>query len=77
MDIDSKKKLAPAGISIRNGPIEEDSDDDAPLVNGNGKRKSRSSIAKVSYKADSDSDDSRPLVCLHLNASIQLHMLTT
>lgn len=61
MDIDSKKKLAPAGISIRNGPIEEDSDDDAPLVNGNGKRKSRSSIAKVSYKADSDSDDSRPL----------------
>lgn len=51
-----------AGISIRNGPIDDDSMDiDQP--NGTAKRKSRSSIGNnVSYKDESDSDDEIPLV---------------
>ncbi len=52
-----------AGLSIRNGPVQEDPMDvDAPATNGH-KRKSRSSITKPSYKDDLDSDDSQPLVC--------------
>ena len=65
MDIDPSVKLEPVGISIRNGPVQDDDDDDVPLVNGHGKRKSRSSIAKISYKAESDSDDNRPMVRLY------------
>ncbi|RYP10860.1 hypothetical protein DL765_007960 [Monosporascus sp. GIB2] len=52
MDIDSSAEAVPAPVSVRNGPVDDDSH-----VNGNGKRKSRSSIANVSYKDASDSDD--------------------
>ena len=48
-----------AGISIRNGPVEE-MDVDSP-VNGAAKRKSRGSLPKVNYKDGSDSE-SEPLV---------------
>ena len=53
-----------AGISIRNGPIEE-MDVDGPQVNGHTatKRKARNSTAK-SYKEDSnESEEDAPLVC--------------
>ena len=52
-----------AGISIRNGPIEE-MDVDGPQLNGHAsaKRKARNSNAK-SYKEESEeSDDAAPLV---------------
>lgn len=57
-----KSKPSATGISIRNGPIDDDSMDiDHP--NGTAKRKSRSSISNnVSYKDQSDSDDEIPLV---------------
>lgn len=65
----SDSKPAPAGVSVRNGPVVDDDVqmEDAPLVNGsaNGKRKSRSSIsAAPKYTADTDSDDedAQPLV---------------
>lgn len=54
-----------AGLSLRNGPIEDDTMDiDTPATNGASKRKSRSSITstKVNYKDDSESDDGAPLV---------------
>ncbi|KAI0482633.1 hypothetical protein GGR56DRAFT_199548 [Xylariaceae sp. FL0804] len=55
MDIDSSAELLPAPVSVRNGPI----GDDAPAqVNGNGKRKSRSSISAINYH-ESDSEDGR------------------
>lgn len=58
----SKPQPSAPGISIRNGPIDDDSMDiDQP--NGTAKRKSRSSIGNnVSYKDQSDSDDEVPLV---------------
>ncbi|KAI0452741.1 eukaryotic DNA topoisomerase I [Xylaria acuta] len=55
MDIDSDVELKPAPLSIRHGPID---DDDSPLVNGHGKRKSRSSAGNVNY-LESDNDDGR------------------
>ena len=58
MDVDSDTPLKPAPLSVRNGPIIEDDDDDAPLVNGNGKRKSRSSVGNVNYH-ESGSEDER------------------
>ncbi|KAI1338487.1 hypothetical protein F5Y15DRAFT_407535 [Xylariaceae sp. FL0016] len=54
MDIDSDSSLQPAPLSIRNGPIENGT---SAHVNGNGKRKSRSSLNNVSYHEASDSDD--------------------
>lgn len=61
----SKAKPAPAGISIRNGPVLDEMDVDEPVTNGSAKRKSRTSGAKVtSYKEDTeDSSDAKPLVC--------------
>lgn len=58
---------AAAGISIRNGPVDE-MDIDEPVMNGNahGKRKARSSMGKgKSYKeaSDEDDDEGKPLVC--------------
>ncbi|KFA67403.1 hypothetical protein S40285_00259 [Stachybotrys chlorohalonatus IBT 40285] len=50
-----------AGLSVRNGPVDDGMDIDAPATNGAAKRKSRSSLPKVSYKDESDSDDGRPL----------------
>lgn len=63
----SRTQPSAPGISIRNGPIDDDSMDvDHP--NGTAKRKSRSSIGnKVSYKDESDSDDEIPLVGLALS----------
>lgn len=64
--IPSSKKALPVGLSVRNGPVTDDGMDiDGPLhVNGNAKRKSRTSISKVtSYRdASDDSDDGAPLV---------------
>ena len=55
---------APPGISIRNGPVEEDAMDvdDEPI--SNGKRKSRGSAAKaVNYnEVPSASEDEKPMV---------------
>ncbi|KAJ6446308.1 DNA topoisomerase I [Purpureocillium lavendulum] len=48
-------KSSMVGLSLRNGPV-EDMDVDAPSTNGANKRKSRSSISKVDYRDDSDSD---------------------
>ncbi|KAI0541171.1 eukaryotic DNA topoisomerase I [Xylaria digitata] len=56
MDIDSDSNMRPAPLSIRNGPIYDD--DDTPLINGNGKRKSRSSVGKVNYH-ESDGEAGR------------------
>lgn len=54
---------APAGISIRNGPVEE-MDLDGPTTNGNSKRKVRGSMGNgQSYKEVSDEDEDKPLVC--------------
>ncbi|KAI1264121.1 eukaryotic DNA topoisomerase I [Xylariaceae sp. FL1019] len=53
MDIDSTEELLPAPLSIRHGPLE-----DASHVNGNGKRKSRSSIGNVNYQ-EAESEDER------------------
>ena len=55
-------KSSMVGLSLRNGPV-EDMDVDAPSTNGANKRKSRSSISKVDYRDDSDSDG-EPLVRL-------------
>lgn len=63
----AKSKYAPAGVSIRNGPVLDDKMDvDKPLTNGTVKRKGRTSTGKTMNYAvdggDSD-DDSVPLVC--------------
>jgi DNA topoisomerase I len=60
-----KRTSGMAGLSVRNGPVEDDGMDlDPPSTNGASKRKSRSSLPKVSYKDESDSDDAQPLVSL-------------
>ena len=65
---EAKSGYAPAGVSIRNGPVVEDDkmDVDELLTNGNAKRKSRGSTSQaVNYNdAGSDEDsDAKPLVC--------------
>ena len=63
-----------AGISLRNGPVEE-MDIDKPQTNGTtGKRKSRSSLSNgKSYKEPSDEDDDVPLVRnSHLKIRLEL-----
>lgn len=56
----SKARPGPTNISIRNGPVTDAMDIDKP--SGAPKRKSRSSIDHaVSYKDESDSEDSAPL----------------
>ncbi|KAI0160329.1 eukaryotic DNA topoisomerase I [Xylariaceae sp. FL1272] len=52
MDIDSTEEPLPAPLSIRHGPIEDDSH-----VNGHGKRKSRSSIGNINYQEAESEDD--------------------
>ncbi|KAF7549391.1 hypothetical protein G7Z17_g6418 [Cylindrodendrum hubeiense] len=62
LDRDGPNSNHLAGLSVRNGPVEDDDMDmDAPVLNGANKRKSRTSITKISYKDDSDSDDGAPL----------------
>jgi DNA topoisomerase-1 len=61
-----KAAPAPAGVSIRNGPVIEDEMDVDTATNGASKRKSRGSTSKpVNYNDQgSDSDeDTVPLVC--------------
>lgn len=54
---------APAGISIRNGPVDE-MDLDEPTANGTSKRKARGSMGNGhSYKEMSEEEDEKPLVC--------------
>jgi DNA topoisomerase-1 len=56
----SNGHLAPAGISIRHGPVTDEMDVDQPITNG--KRKSRGSVGKVVYTETHSSDeDNRPL----------------
>jgi DNA topoisomerase-1 len=50
-----------AGLSVRNGPVTDEMDVDHHGANGNAKRKSRSSLPKINYRDDSESDDARPL----------------
>ncbi|KAG7137985.1 DNA topoisomerase 1 like protein [Verticillium longisporum] len=57
---DSKIKPAPAGISVRNGPVVDDMDI-SPAQDGLTKRKARTSITKINYQDGSDSDDDKPL----------------
>ena len=71
MDKANPGENAQAGISIRNGPLEEMDIDESPPKdtktngNGNGKRKSRPSNGKT-YKDASSEDEGgdKPLVCL-------------
>ena len=54
-----------AGLSVRNGPIEDTSMDiDEPATNGTSKRKSRNSITQVNYKDEESSDDDAPMVSI-------------
>ena len=56
-------KNAPAGISIRNGPVDK-MDLDEPTANGTSKRKARGSMGNGhSYKEMSEEEDDKPLVC--------------
>ncbi|KAF7547226.1 hypothetical protein G7046_g9067 [Stylonectria norvegica] len=57
------KNTALAGLSVRNGPVQDDDMDiDAPHTNGLHKRKSRNSLPTINYKDnDSESDDDAPL----------------
>ncbi|CAG8976553.1 hypothetical protein HYALB_00010195 [Hymenoscyphus albidus] len=61
MDESNGSKPAPAGISIRNGPIVDEMDVDEPATNGHAKRKSRGSTSKpVNYNqqgSESEDDD--------------------
>lgn len=62
----SKTKYAPEGVSVRNGPIQDDTMDmDEPHTNGAAKRKARVSTGKaVNYNVDESGsgDDDVPLV---------------
>nr|UWK20493.1 topoisomerase [Trichoderma aurantioeffusum] len=65
-----KKGSGMAGLSIRNGPVENGAMDlDSPSTNG-AKRKSRVSITKVDYKDESESDG-EPLAKRHRSKKIQ------
>ncbi|TDZ13177.1 DNA topoisomerase 1 [Colletotrichum spinosum] len=56
----SKARPAPPGLSVRHGPVDDEMDVDGPSTNG-AKRKSRSSLPKVNYKDESESDDDVPM----------------
>jgi hypothetical protein len=67
---------APAGISIRNGPVTDEMDVDIPAVNG--KRKARVSTGKpVNYNdaASSSEEDNKPLVLYFSLSDISLSSL--
>ena len=56
-------KNAPAGISIRNGPVDETGLDESTAI-GTSKRKVRGSMGNGhSYKEMSEEEDDKPLVC--------------
>src|SRR6266536_813069 len=56
----AKTHAAPAGVSIRNGPVVEDKMAiDGPATNGNAKRKARNSVSRaVNYNVDGTDGDS-------------------
>ncbi|CAM1505644.1 Fc.00g112810.m01.CDS01 [Cosmosporella sp. VM-42] len=56
------KSTGLAGLSVRNGPVEDEMDVDTPVTNGTSKRKSRTSINKINYRDnESETDDGAPL----------------
>jgi DNA topoisomerase I len=61
----AKAHNAPAGVSIRNGPVLDDKMDvDEPATNGTAKRKSRTSNSKsVKYNDEESEEDLKPSVC--------------
>jgi DNA topoisomerase-1 len=61
----AKAHNAPAGVSIRNGPILDDKMDvDEPATNGTAKRKARTSTSKpVKYNDEESEEDLKPSVC--------------
>jgi DNA topoisomerase I len=71
----SNGDYAPAGISIRNGPVTDEMDVDLPAVNG--KRKARVSAGKpINYndeRASSSEEDSKPLVLCSTLSDISLN----
>jgi DNA topoisomerase-1 len=55
----AKSKPAPAGVSVRNGPVLDNKMDvDEPFTNGGAKRKARVSLGKAVNYNDNASDDS-------------------
>lgn len=63
MEKSTNGDYAPAGVSIRNGPVTDEMDVDIPALNG--KRKARVSTGKpVNYNdaASSSEEDNKPLV---------------
>lgn len=57
----SKQELAPAGVSIRHGPVTTDKMEvDEPVANG--KRKSRGSAVHIKSYKENDSDDEEAVV---------------
>ncbi|KAG9248889.1 hypothetical protein BJ878DRAFT_486444 [Calycina marina] len=55
----SNASVAPAGVSVRNGPVIEDKMDiDEAATNGNTKRKARASISKIVNYGGNDESDS-------------------
>ncbi len=79
MDQAGPSSSAPAGVSIRNGPVIEDKMNiDEPATNGNAKRKARNSTSKaVNYNDGSDREsDNVPLVRNFL-FSLESHFSTS
>lgn len=59
----TKSAVAPAGVSVRNGPVIEDNMDvDEPATNGTMKRKARASTGKPVKYDDNSSESDVPLV---------------
>lgn len=62
----AKTGLVPAGVALRQGPVQQDSmdlDDQVGARNGALKRKSRNSVSKPVYaEDDSDDEEDAPLV---------------
>jgi hypothetical protein len=56
----TKGKPAPVGIAVRNGPVTEEMDVDFSA--SNGKRKSRGSLVKPTYKESESDAEEKPLV---------------
>ena len=63
-DTDTSMTDLNPGVSVRNGPIDDDMDVDAPTTNGNGIKR-KSSMNGKSYKdtTESEGEDDVPLVC--------------
>lgn len=73
MEKSTNGNYAPAGVSIRNGPVTDEMDIDIPAPNG--KRKARLSAGKaVNYNdaASSSEEDNKPLVFFSALSDISL-----